>query len=180
MAAADVAANKVEVIKKYEGFKASSFPEVPDLTIQQLQDMLQDKSRKVVLVDARTSDEQDVSMIPGAVRRSPDFEQLDKAELKDTTIVAYCTVGARSGKFAKQLLQDGFKDVYNLRGSIISWTHEGLPLVAPDGTQTKRVHTFGNSWALQGEGYEPVTFSAPREKIEAVKSVLPRWAGGTA
>lgn len=37
-------------------------------------------------------------------------------------------------------------------------THEGLPLVEPDGKETKKVHTYGPKWAMQGEGYEAVWF----------------------
>lgn len=45
-------------------------------------------------------------------------------------------------------------------------TREGLPLV--DGgdrsTPTQKVHVFGDMFALQGEGYEPVTFKRPMIK----------------
>lgn len=43
--------------------------------------------------------------------------------------VCYCTVGYRSAQSAKDLHKVGnFKEVYNLRGSILAWTHAGMPL----------------------------------------------------
>ena len=43
-------------------------------------------------------------------------------------------------------------------------TQGGLPLV--DGTDprqtTTKVHTYSNTWALQGDGYEGVAYDAPK------------------
>ena len=40
-------------------------------------------------------------------------------------------------------------------------THEGLPLVTREGDKevlSNKVHVFAENWALQADGYDPVTF----------------------
>ena len=56
---------------------------------------------KLVIVDVRTKDEQDVSMIEGAMRKD-DFEAR-KDEFKGHKVIAYCTIGYRSGKYVETL-----------------------------------------------------------------------------
>lgn len=100
-----------------------------------------------------------MSTIPGAISRA-EFEARDRASLgADTTVVAFCTIGARSGTYTKQLRQQGVK-AFNLRGCILAWANEGQPLVtcgAPPGrepTPTRRLHVFAKSWALAPPDYE--------------------------
>ena len=43
-------------------------------------------------------------------------------------------------------------------------THEGLPLMTGQGDDkvfTKKVHVFGEQWALHRDDYEAVTFKRP-------------------
>ena len=91
-------------------------------------------------------------MIPGAISRD-DFDA-DRARYAGSRIVAYCTIGARSGEFAAEIQQQGWK-VRNLEGSILAWTHAGGELVGPDGP-TKKVHVYGRRWNLAADGYEAV------------------------
>lgn len=50
----------------------------------------------------------------------------------------------------------------NLKGSILAWTQQQLPLVDPSGQSTREVHVWGRDWALQGHGYNAVTNLAQR------------------
>ncbi len=54
---------------------------------------------------------------------------LDRA----TPIVFYCRVGGRSGMAADAFRQAGF-EAYSLRGGILEWDRQGLPLEPEDGT----------------------------------------------
>ncbi|KAK9811823.1 hypothetical protein WJX72_010871 [[Myrmecia] bisecta] len=172
---------KAEKMRKteevYNDFKRKSFPDVMDVDAQTLHSLLATDSSKLMLIDVRTPEEQQVSRIPGPCMTAEEFDQR-KADFKHYTIVTYCTVGARSGKYANVLRQDGF-DVMNLKGSIVGWTQQGYPLISESGEATKRVHVFGDQWALQGEGYEPVTFGKAKAAVEGVRTVLPSWMGGT-
>ena len=91
-------------------------------------------------------------MIAGAITAS-DFED-NKQAYDGTTIVTYCTIGGRSGRYAQRLHEAGVK-AYNLMGAILAWTHAGGELVDTEGP-TKRVHTHGRKYALVADGYEPV------------------------
>lgn len=105
-----------------------------------------------VVVDVRTDKETGVSVIPGAIT-SAMFEK-DKNSYKDKLIIPYCTVGGRSGKYAKTLIAEGLQ-VKNYEGSILKWIDAGLPLVRLDGTPTNRVHTYSDRYRIPKK-YEQV------------------------
>jgi rhodanese-related sulfurtransferase len=138
------------IAKAYEGSKVH-FREVTDITAEELNVRLGDAD--LVVVDVREPQEQDVSMIPGAISAS-DFEA-NLGEYRGKTVVAYCTVGHRSGLFAQELMRSGWPSVYNLAGAILSWTHAGGDLEDAQGP-TKRVHVYARQSSLEAEGYEPV------------------------
>lgn len=127
-----------------------SFPEVPELTAEEFM-ALRDKE-KVLLVDVRTDEERAVSMIPGAITLEQ-FEQ-QQAEYKDTAVAVYCTIGHRSGHYAKQLHAGGWR-VFNLKGAILSWTHADGSLENADGP-TRKVHVNNPRCDLVADGYESV------------------------
>ena len=122
-------------------------------------------ARAVVVVDCRTEAEQRVSMLPRAVTKRELERRLARAKRAGEAapaIVTYCTIGARSGTYAKELLARGFEDVSNLEGSILGWVHEGLPVVERQRggreVPTKCLHCFGANWALAPEGFEQKVF----------------------
>ena len=133
--------------KKYE----RKFPEVTGITVAELQELQADES-PIVIVDVREPREYSVSMIPDAIT-AEEF-QSRRDEFEGPTVVTYCTAGYRSGLAARQLMMDGW-EVRNLAGSILAWTHAGLPLVH-DGETTNKVHIYSPGWDLSAEGYEPV------------------------
>lgn len=143
-------AEKRERIETLYAKSKRLFPEVVDLTVEEL-DRLRE-TENVLLVDARNPQEQEVSMLPGAIR-ARDLEH-GLSQNPSQTLVTYCTIGHRSGLLAKKLQANGVK-VYNLKGSILSWTHAGYDLVNSQGP-TRRVHVAGPDWNLAADGYEPV------------------------
>jgi rhodanese-related sulfurtransferase len=46
----------------------------------------------------------------------------------DEKVVFYCRTGARSGQACMFMEQQGYKNVYNLRGGIVSWARHGFPI----------------------------------------------------
>ncbi len=50
---------------------------------------------------------------------------------KDKDVVLYCRSGARSYQATAYLAQQGFANVYNLRGGIIHWVRSGFEIDAP-------------------------------------------------
>jgi rhodanese-related sulfurtransferase len=143
-------AQKREQIEALYARSKTHFPEVVDLTVAELERL--QESEDVLLVDARNPPEQEVSMLPGAIRAAELGSYLEQDPSR--TLVVYCTIGHRSGLLARKLQAQGVK-VYNLKGAILSWTHAGNELVDGDGP-TRRVHVAGPNWNLAAEGYKPV------------------------
>ena len=127
-----------------------SFPDVPEMSAAELRPLLE--SGEIVLVDVRSEKEQRVSMIPGAISFR-EFER-DETVHEGATVVTYCTIGWRSGKYAKKLHERGWK-VYNLKGAILAWTHEQGALVNDEGP-TRKLHVSRSKFDVAPEGYEPV------------------------
>lgn len=126
------------------------FPDVKTIDPATLRERL--PANDTVLVDVRSPAERAVSTLPGAITPEEFDGQLD--ELGDCTVVAYCTVGARSSKYARRMSGKGVP-VLNLKGSLLAWTHAGGELT--DGSSpTRRLHVFGPKWNLAADGYEGV------------------------
>ncbi|CAK9092473.1 Pentatricopeptide repeat-containing protein [Durusdinium trenchii] len=166
--------------------KSGSQSIAPLLPTRELRDRIE-KGENVVLVDVRGSEEQAVSMIPGAVTKEyfesdllPKLLASDPSD-KAPLVVPYCTVGFRSGVYAKELIErKGLRNVRNGEG-VIMWTFDGNGLVQPGGpgstvaqalgrsaeaelAQTAwpsvtRVHVFGKPWDMAAEGYTTEYFS---------------------
>lgn len=126
------------------------FPEVPELTVSEFNKLRKDN--KITIVDVRTTEEQAVSIIPGAI--SQDLFEQNIDSYKNQPIVVYCTIGYRSGKYAQNLYKQGL-NIFNLKGSLLAWSHIGGELVNNSG-KTKDVHVFGNKWALTADDYQAV------------------------
>lgn len=72
------------------------------------------------LDDATTAHtEREVSRLPGPVVTKEEFEASGDT-YKQHRVVCYCTAGFRSGKYAADLVKNGY-DVYNLKGSVLAW-----------------------------------------------------------
>ncbi|MDE6564723.1 MAG: rhodanese-like domain-containing protein [Muribaculaceae bacterium] len=91
------------------------------------------KADSVQLLDVRSPQEFAEGHIAGAINinvQSDDFRQrADKELSKDSTILVYCRSGRRSMDAAETLTELGYK-VVNLKGGIIEWNEEGLPVKA--------------------------------------------------
>lgn len=118
---------------------------VPAITVKNL---IQIKDN-VVLLDAREVKEYAVSHIPGA--NYIGFDDFDESVLagidKDQRIVVYCSIGYRSEKIGEKLKKLGYKNTYNLFGSIFEWANAGQPLVDQNGQETHMLHTFNKKWS---------------------------------
>jgi sodium/bile acid cotransporter 7 len=105
----------------------------------------------------------------------------DPRSLDDHVVVAYCTIGYRSAGYVEKLRSGRNMEAYNLRGSILAWTHAGGELEDQEKNVTKKVHVFGESWDLASRDCESVYFKQP--KLSYVSSLVPdalkpwRWFG---
>ena len=145
------AGRRVAVERMIEAIKAD-YPDVGTISAVALAEAL--PSGGIVLVDVRTEEERRVSTLPGAIG-ADDFEsRLGELAVEGRTVVAYCTIGARSSAYAREMGKRGV-EVLNLEGSVLAWTHAGGALTS--GTApTNRLHVYGRRWNLAADGYETI------------------------
>lgn len=118
--------------------------EVTEISVDQLQKLKLHEEKQdspYVLVDVRSEEESAVSLIPGAITKA-DFEK-QRERYAGRTVIAYCTSGYRSERYARELMEQDVK-VMNFKGSILGWCRSGLPLVTPEKEPTNRVHTYSS------------------------------------
>ena len=143
------AAKHQKVESLYDGYK-TKFPAVLDLTSRQAMNLIADQ--KTVFIDTREPEEQRVSMLPGAITEKEFLN--DYKSYEDHVKIAYCTISYRSGVFVENFQKGGIA-IYNLRGGILAWVHEGGKIYDQTG-ETYRIHVYGQKWNLAPEQYETV------------------------
>jgi sodium/bile acid cotransporter 7 len=142
-------AKRQKIASLYENYR-TQFPDVLDLSPRQAMDLITDQ--KAVFIDIRQPAEQHVSMLPGAITEKEFLDNYKSYE--DHVKIAYCTISYRSGKFAEKF-QKGGMPVYNLKGGILGWVHDGGKVYDQAG-ETHRVHVYGQEWDLAPERFEAV------------------------
>ena len=124
----------------------TKFPKAPQLSTQQLENWMQEKNSKPILIlDIREKVEYDISHLPDAVWMDPNTpteEALEKVSQAER-VVAYCSVGYRSSQFISRLIHAGSKkELWNLEGSIFQWANEDRPIVDLQGDPAALVHPY--------------------------------------
>lgn len=101
-------------------------PSVKTLEQKDLAEKIADET--VVVIDVRTPGEVADGYIKGADKfinvNDANFETEILKLDKNASYVMYCRSGARSGRAASFMIANGFEDVYNLAGGIMSYTGE--------------------------------------------------------
>ena len=87
-----------------------------------------------VLLDVRTPEEWDQGRIKGAIHADywgdeAAFQAALNAIPRDQVVLVYCAGGGRSRLTAKELVDGGHQEVYNLEEGIAGWQEEGYPVV---------------------------------------------------
>ncbi|MFD1955064.1 rhodanese-related sulfurtransferase [Paenibacillus thailandensis] len=82
----------------------------------------------VIVVDGRNDYEYDLGHFRGAIRPTvetfkefPEWVRDNLAEFKNKPVLTYCTGGIRCEKLTGVLLNEGFTDVYQLEGGIVTY-----------------------------------------------------------
>jgi rhodanese-related sulfurtransferase len=113
-------------------------------------DTLYANKKHYLVLDARELAEYQVSHLEGAIHvgyNSPNFTKLS-AISKHQPIAVYCSIGYRSEKVAKMLLDQGFMNVVNVYGSIFEWINRGYSIVDLKNCKTFLVHGYSRSWGI--------------------------------
>lgn len=105
--------------------------------------------KDIILLDSREKEEFNTSHIPSAKWVGYDDFVIDRLNGidKNEKIVVYCSVGYRSERISEKLMKAGYKNVYNLKGSIFKWYNEGYKVVDKDGATTRKIHGYNKKWS---------------------------------
>ncbi|MEO0368071.1 MAG: rhodanese-like domain-containing protein [Pseudomonadota bacterium] len=91
------------------------------------------RNGKSVIYDVNSPEQFSKAHIAGALNLSMQDISGDNKKLvknKDNTVIVVCQSGGESVKAAKGLVALGFNKVHMLKGGLISWQKENLPLVS--------------------------------------------------
>ena len=103
---------------------------VKEIDSRELDNRLADENSPYLL-DIRSETEVMHGMLPNSEHLPMHLIPMKLSEFpKDKDIVLYCRSGARSYHACMYLMQQGFRNVINLRGGIIDWARNGLEIVA--------------------------------------------------
>jgi thioredoxin len=142
------------------------------------------------LLDVRTSGEYSNGPISNALQadwnNKEEFKDRVQYLDKNKPVLIYCQVGGRSAAAAKYLRENGFKDVEELRGGMISWKQANKPVAgaasvtemttdeyaAKVNVKKTILVDFGAEWCPPCKKMEPVIADLQKElngKFELVK-----------
>jgi sulfur-carrier protein adenylyltransferase/sulfurtransferase len=102
--------------------------EVPEITVQELKERL-DNGERLSVLDVREPHEYEVANI--GARLIPLNELPERlVELdRDTPVAVHCKTGGRSARAVKLLQEAGFQNAFNVEGGITAWSKEIDPSV---------------------------------------------------
>lgn len=123
---------------------------IPIIGAEDLRNIQED----VYIFDTRKKEEFELSHIPEAIYLGyGDFDEKRLENIpKEAKIVLYCSIGYRSEKIGEKLQSKGYKNVFNLYGSIFEWANRSYPMEDKNGNITKKIHTYNRSWSKWVDG----------------------------
>ena len=106
---------------------------IQEIDVSQLTAMMENEPESFRLVDVRSLNEMAQGMLPGAEAMPMHLVPLRVDTFREAQkTVFYCRTGARSAQVCAFLQQQGIDQVINLRGGIVDWHRQGLPLEVPE------------------------------------------------
>ena len=95
-------------------------PKVKQLSAPELKSML-DRG-EIILFDVRPDNERALASIPGIRPLDAAGQEYLLGLDRDAPVAFHCHHGIRSQEAAQQLLREGFRHIYNLKGGIDAWS----------------------------------------------------------
>jgi sulfur-carrier protein adenylyltransferase/sulfurtransferase len=118
--------------KSFQDIMAEARKEIPEVTAQQVNELLKNNGKSPVVLDVRESDEWRQGHLEGALPLPRGFLEI-KVESsvpdKNAPIIAYCAGGVRSLLAAKVLKEMGYQNVSSMAGGYAAWKNGGFKWV---------------------------------------------------
>jgi rhodanese-related sulfurtransferase len=90
-------------------------------------------AQEIVLIDVRTPPEYMMEHVKGALLMPMAFFRADALPTQNgKRIVFHCGSGIRSGKVAKEAMEEGLSPLAHMEGGFAAWKKAGLPYVGID------------------------------------------------
>jgi adenylyltransferase/sulfurtransferase len=118
--------------KTFQELMADARKEVPEMTAQQVNDLIAGNGKSHVILDVRESDEWRQGHLEGAVSLPRGFLEIKVESVvqeKNTPIIAYCAGGVRSLLAGKILKEMGYENVASMTGGYNAWKNGGFKWV---------------------------------------------------
>jgi len=106
------------------------FSNIKEIDAPELAQWMDDESKTFRIIDVREPAEIARGSIQGAVAMPMSVLGNRLSEIsQDEQVVFICRSGARSGQVCTHLAQNGFENVFNLRGGVMGWAQSGFEFV---------------------------------------------------
>jgi adenylyltransferase/sulfurtransferase len=118
--------------KTFQEIMADARKEIPEVTAQQVNDLLTSNGKSQVVLDVREKDEWREGHLEGAVSLPRGFLEIKVEGAvpdKKTPIIAYCAGGVRSLLAAKIMKEMGYQNVSSMAGGYAAWKNAGYKWV---------------------------------------------------
>ncbi len=118
--------------KSFQEIMAEARKEIPEVSAQQVNELLKNNGKSPVLLDVRESDEWRQGHLEGALPLPRGFLEIKVESAvpnKDAPIIAYCAGGVRSLLAAKVMKEMGYQNVSSMAGGYAAWKNGGFKWV---------------------------------------------------
>ena len=118
--------------KNFQAIMAEARKEVPEVSAQQVNELLKNNGKSPILLDVRESDEWRQGHLEGALPLPRGFLEIKVESVvpdKNAPIVAYCAGGVRSLLAAKAMKEMGYQNVSSMAGGYGAWKNGGFKWV---------------------------------------------------
>ncbi|HTF92696.1 MAG TPA: molybdopterin-synthase adenylyltransferase MoeB [Verrucomicrobiae bacterium] len=118
--------------KSFQEIMAEARKDIPEVTAQQVNELLKNNGKSPVVLDVRESDEWRQGHLEGAVPLPRGFLEIKIESAipdKNSPIIAYCAGGVRSLLAAKVMKEMGYQNVSSMSGGYAAWKNGGFKWV---------------------------------------------------
>lgn len=118
--------------KSFQDIMAEARKEIPEVSAQQVNELLKNNGKSPVVLDVRESDEWRQGHLEGALPLPRGFLEIKVEGAvpdKNSPIIAYCAGGVRSLLAAKVMKEMGYQNVSSMAGGYAAWKNGGFKWV---------------------------------------------------